>query len=419
MLKLRLAALEQFHEIPLPSWGPKEVQKLDLKSITYYSSVSEKKSSWSEVPKNIRETFEKLGIPQAEKEMLAGAGSQYESEVIYHNLKKEWEEKGVIFMDMETALKKHEKLVRDHFMKLIPTTEHKFAALHGAVWSGGTFLYVPKGVSVSKPMQAYFRMNRPGMGQFEHTLIVIDRGAQAHYIEGCSAPKYGRDALHAGCVEVFVEENARMRYSSVENWSKDTFNLNSKRALVKENGLMEWVGGNMGSKITMLYPCSILAGRGARCDHLGIAFAGENQTQDTGAKVIHAAPETTSRVLSRSLAKNGGKTVFRSLISILPKADNCISDVRCDTLILDEKSSSVTLPKMNCKNAEASMTHEALAGKIREEDIFFLKARGMKEEEAKAMIVNGFIEPIIKSLPLEYAVEMNRLIDMEIHNAIA
>ncbi|MDP3970322.1 MAG: Fe-S cluster assembly protein SufB [bacterium] len=422
MLEIRLKGLQEFMSKELPSWGP-DLSALDFDEIIYYAMpgeiTEENTKSWDTVSPEIKSTFEKLGIPEAERKMLAGVGAQYESSVVYHKLKKKWEDQGVVFEDMDVAVQKYPDLVKEYFMtKCVPINDHKFAALHAAVWSGGTFLYVPKGVKVDAPMQAYFRMNAQNMGQFEHTLIIIEAGADAHYIEGCSAPKYNSNSLHAGCVEVFVNENARFRYSSVENWSKDTYNLNTKRALIGERGRIEWVGGNMGSQVTMLYPCSILQGRGAHAEHLGIAFAGDGQVQDTGAKVIHIAPETTSSVLMKSISKNGGKSIYRGQLIIGAKAKKAVSRVICDALILDDKSSSDTIPDMNIHNSDVTVGHEASVGKIGEEEIFYLMSRGLTEAEAHAMVVNGFIEPIVKTLPLEYAVEMNRLIELEMEGSV-
>ena len=349
---------------------------------------------------------------------MAGVGAQYESEVVYHKLKEEWEGQGVIFEDCDIAIKKYPELFKKHFMKCVPVRDHKFAALHAAVWSGGTFLYVPKGVKLTEPLQAYFRMNAPGQGQFEHTLIIIEDEAEAHYIEGCSAPKYGENALHAGCVEIFVGKNAKMRYSSVENWSKDTYNLNTKRAVVAENSTMEWVGGNMGSGVTMLYPCTILKGRGAHADHLGIAFANEGQLQDTGAKVICAADDTSCNVVMKSLSKAGGISVYRGLLKVMPNCKNVACRVECDALILDEISRSDTIPDMQILSDDVSIAHEARAGKINEDDLFYLMSKGIEEETAMAMIVNGFIDPIVRELPMEYAVEMNRLIELEMEGSV-
>jgi Fe-S cluster assembly protein SufB len=355
-----------------------------------------------------------LGIPKAEREGLAGVGAQYESEVVYHSLKEKWEKLGVIFEDLDVALQKHEELVKKYFNKCVPVYDHKFSALHFSVWSGGTFLYIPKGVKVDEPLQAYFRMNAPSMGQFEHTLIIIDEGAEAHYIEGCSAPKYGRDAIHAGCVEVFVAKGAKFRYSSVENWSKDTYNLNTKRAIVEEDAVMQWVGGNMGSQVTMLYPMAVLKGDRSKVDYLGIAFAGAGQNQDTGAKVVHIGKDTTSMITMRSVAKGGGISNYRGLIKILPSAENAVSNIKCDGLILDSISTTDAMPVIEIGNETASIAHEAKAGKMDEESMFYLQSRGFQDNQATAMLVNGFVSPIVRQLPLEYAVEMNRMIEMEV-----
>lgn len=418
MLAYRLEGLKTFYEFQMPTWGP-DLSDLDLDAITYYAKLgSGQAGSWDDVPEDVKNTFERLGIPEAERKVLAGVGAQYESEVVYHSLQEEWKERGVIFEDMDVAVREYPELVKKYFMKCVPIKDHKFAALHAAIWSGGTFLYVPKGVKLDKPVQAYFRMNGPGMGQFEHTLIIVEEGAEVQYIEGCSAPKYGKNALHAGCVEVFAKENSRVRYSSVENWSKDTYNLNTKRAIVEKDGFMEWIGGNLGSCVTMLYPCSMLKGEGARADHLGVAFANTGQIQDTGAKVIHMAPNTKSNIVMKSLSKGGGTSVYRGLLQIMPNARGSISNVECDALILDEISRSDTIPDMKIANEEVSITHEATAGQISEEALFYLTSRGLSEEEAKAMLVNGFLEDIVKELPLEYAVELNKLIELEMEGSV-
>lgn len=418
LLEHRLESLRIFNEKPLPAWGP-SLEGLDLQDIIYYvRSGAVETDDWSEVPEDIRRVYDRLGIPEAERKVLAGVGAQYESEMVYHSLKEEWKKQGVIFLDMDDAVQQHPDLVREYFMKCVPHSDHKFAALHGAVWSGGTFLYVPEGVHIKEPLQAYFRMNAKNMGQFEHTLIVVEAGADVHYIEGCSAPKYGSQGLHAGCVEVFVKEGAKARYSSVENWSRDTFNLNTKRAIVQKDGVMEWIGGNMGSGVTMLYPCSVLTGEGARCDHMALAFANEGQWQDTGAKVMHMAPHTSSNVVSKSISKSGGVSVYRGLLKIAPNAHDCTASVECDALLLDEQSRTDTIPDINVRNNNVTIAHEASVGRLSEEDIFYLTSRGIPEEEAKAMIVNGFIEPIVRLLPLEYAVEMNRLIEMEMEGSV-
>ena len=419
MLEFRLDSLKKFLEMPMPSFGP-DLGKLDFSEIVYYAKASDVSNAndWEEVPQDIKKTFERLGIPEAEHKFLAGVGAQYESEVVYHSLKKEWEDLGVIFEDCDVALQKYPDLFKKYFMKCVPNDDHKFAALHGAVWSGGTFLYVPKGVKLDQPLQAYFRMNAPNQGQFEHTMIIVEDDCDVQYIEGCSAPKYGKNALHAGCVEIFCAKNSKVRYSSVENWSKDTYNLNTKRAIVGENSLMEWVGGNMGSGVTMLYPCTILKGRNSRADHLGIAFANQDQFQDTGAKVICAASDTSCNILMKSLSKGGGISAYRGLLQVNPNVKNVTAKIDCDALILDEVSRSDTYPEMKIYSEDVTIAHEATTGKLNQEDIFYLTSRGISEEEAKAMIVNGFLEPIIKELPMEYAVEMNRLIEMEMEGSV-
>lgn len=418
MLAKRLEALAIYRQLPLPDFGP-SLAGLDLDKITYYARATDQAAeSWEEVPADIKQTFERLGIPQAEQQVLAGVGAQYESTVIYHSLQEQYRQQGVIFEDLDVAVREHEDLVRRYFQTVVPPTLHKFAALHAAVWSGGTFLYVPAGVKLGLPLQAYFRMNAKGMGQFEHTLIIIEAGAEAHYIEGCSAPRYGADSLHAGGVEIVVGAGARFRYSSVESWSKDTYNLNTKRALVEAGAHMEWVGGNFGSQVTMLYPCSVLQGRGATADHLGVAFANGGQIQDTGAKVIHLAPETSSNIVMKSISKGGGHSVYRGLVDISEAAAGAVSSIKCDALILDESSKSDTVPLIKVKNPTAILAHEATAGKLNEEDIFYLRARGLSEAQASALIVNGFIAPIVKELPLEYAVEMNRMIELEMEGSV-
>ena len=420
MLAHRLKSLEKWKELKLPTFGV-DLSGIDFKDIIYYAAPSEMKgyaTEWKDVPEDIKRTFERLGIPEAERKVLAGTGAQYDSVNAYHKLKEEWESKGVIFEDMDVALQKYPDLVKQYFMKLVPSHDHKFAALHGAVWSGGTFLFIPKWVKVTAPLQAYFRMNAKSMGQFEHTLIIIEEGAEGHYIEGCSAPKYGSTSLHAGCVEIFVKPGAKFRYSSVENWSQDTYNLNTKRAVVDEDATMEWVGGNLGSGRTMLYPCSILRGRGSHADHLGVAFANAGQIQDTGAKVIHIASDTSSTILTKSISKGGGRNVYRGLLQVNKGARGTKSQIRCDSLILDDKSKSDTYPTMRINEDDVSVGHEASTGKISEEQLFYLQSRGLSEDEALAMIMNGFIDPIVKELPLEYAVEMNRLIEMEMEKSI-
>jgi Fe-S cluster assembly protein SufB len=420
MLEKRLEGLRVYLEKSVPTWGP-DLSDLNLNDIHFYIKPEAKKNSksWEDVPLEIRETYEKLGIPQAERNSLAGVGAQYESEIVYHNLKKEIEDLGVVFLDMDLAVQKYPELVKKYFMTTcIPIRLHKYAALHAAVWSGGTFIYVPKGVKVKEPLQAYFRMNAKKGGQFEHTLIIVDEDSEIHYIEGCSAPQYTENSLHAGGVEVHVLKGARARYSSIENWSKNTYNLNTKRAIVSENGVMEWVNGNMGSKITMLYPCSVLVGENAKTNYIGIAYAGEGQHQDTGCKVYHFAPNTSSNVISKSICKNGGITNYRGLVDIREGSFNSKSSVVCDGLMLDNKSIAKTIPAMEVKENDVKVAHEAAVGKVGEEQLFYLMSRGLSEEEATKMIVAGFIEPLIKELPLEYAVELNRLIELEIENSV-
>jgi len=418
MLEHRLTCLRIFRESLLPAWGP-NLSTLDLTQIRYYASPEiPLTDSWEELPSDILRIYQELGIPQAEYGMLAGAGAQYESDIIYHRLKEEWSAQGVIFLGMDEALQMYPDLVRESFMQCVQPTDHIFAALHGAVWSGGTFLYIPAGVTVRDPLQAYFRMNAQSMGQFEHTLIVLEEGADAHYIEGCSAPKHKSPSLHAGCVEIFVGAGARMRYSSVENWSLNTFNLNTKRAIVDREATMEWVGGNLGSGVTMLYPCSILRGEGARCEHLGLAMAGKGQWQDVGAKVFHLAPHTSSTVVSKSVSRDGGRTVYRGTLFIAPEARDATASIECDALLLDSLSATETIPDIRVRTDEATVSHEATVGKLSMEDLFYVMSRGLSEAEAKAMIVRGFLEPVMKTIPLEYAVEMNRLIELEMEGSV-
>lgn len=419
MLKKRLQALDLYLQAPLPHFGP-DLTKLDLDKIVYFVRPDTAEArDWKDVPDTIKKTFDRLGIPEAEKKLLAGVGAQYDSDMVYHNLKEQWEKQGVIFENMDVAVKKHPDLVKKYFMtQCVPINDHKFAMLHAAVWSGGTFIYVPKNVKIDLPLQAYFRMNAKSGGQFEHTLIIADEGSELHYIEGCSAPRYGTSSLHAGCVEVFVHKNARVRYSSIENWSHDTYNLNTKRSLVDENAVMEWVNGNMGSGVTMLYPSSILRGRGARSDSLGVAFAGAGQNQDTGAKAIHAAPDTSSTIVSKSISKDGGINTFRGLVRITPGATNCKSSMSCDALLIGNKSVANTIPELKIGNEQVTAVHEARTGRIGDEEIFFLQSRGLSEQEATRLVVSGFINPIVKALPLEYALELNKLIELEMEGSV-
>ena len=415
----RLRSLQIYNNMKIPDWGP-SLDGLDIDHIaTYVRPNTKMKRKWSEVPEEIKETFERLGIPQAERKSLAGVGAQYDSELVYHNVRREVAEQGVVYTDMESALKgEYAEMVQKHFMKLVKPTDHKFAALHGAVWSGGSFVYVPPGVSVTIPLQSYFRLNAPGAGQFEHTLIIVDEGADLHFIEGCSAPKYNVANLHAGCVELFVRKNARLRYSTIENWSKNMYNLNTKRALVEEGGVIEWVSGSFGSHVSYLYPMSILKGRGARMEFTGITFAGKGQNLDTGAKVVHSAPETTSYMNTRSISKDGGISTFRSSVVVTKDAKKSRSAVSCQSLMLDSASRSDTIPAMDVRTPDADIGHEAKIGRISDEAVFYLMSRGISEEDARAMIVSGFADTVSKELPLEYAVEMNNLIQLEMKGSI-
>ena len=387
--------------------------------VTYVRPNTKMQGKWEDVPDDIKDTFERLGIPQAEQTSLAGVGAQYDSELVYHNVRKEVEEQGVVSTDMESALNgTYAEMVKENFMKLVPTTDPKFAALHGAVWSGGSFVYVPKGVKVAIPLQSYFRLNAKGAGQFEHTLIIVDEGADLHFIEGCSAPKYNVANLHAGCVELFIAKNAKLRYSTIENWSKNMYNLNTKRALVAEGGTIEWVSGSFGSHVSYLYPMSVLNGEGARSEFTGVTFAGHGQNLDTGCKVVHNAPHTTSVVNTRSISKSGGISTFRSSVVVTNKAKQAKSSVSCQSLMLDNISRSDTIPAIDVRTADADIGHEAKIGRISDDAVFYLMSRGISEEEARAMIVSGFADNVSKELPLEYAVEMNNLIRLEMQGSI-
>ena len=417
MLDKRLKGLELFQKTPLPTWGP-DLSQLHFDQIVFYVDPNTKETNnWDEVPEEIKKTFDRLGIPEAEKNALAGVGAQYDSSVVYHNIQKILTDKGVIFENMDVAVQKYPELVKKHFMtSCIPINDHKFIMLHAAVWSGGTFIYIPKGVKVDLPLQAYFRMNEQKGGQFEHTLIIIEEEAELHYIEGCSSPRYSSTSLHAGCVEIFVKDGGKMRYSSIENWSKNVYNLNTKRALVDKDATMIWVSGNMGSCTTMLYPSSVLRGEGATTDNISVAFAGKGQYQDVGAKAIHIAPNTKSTIHSKSICKDGGVANYRGLVRIMPTAKNSTTSVVCDGLILDEFSKSNTIPSLHIENNDVDAAHEARVGKISEESIFYLQSRGLSEEQAVKMIISGFLEPIVKQLPLEYAVELNKLIELEMES---
>ena len=419
MREFRLKSLDIYNELQVPEWGP-SIEGLNMDEIVTYVRPNTKMSAkWSEVPDDIKNTFDRLGIPEAERQSLAGVGAQYDSELVYHNVRKEVEEQGVIYTDMESALTgPYADMVKEHFMKLVPPTDHKFAALHGAVWSGGSFVYVPPGVSVEIPLQSYFRLNAPGAGQFEHTLIIVDEGADLHFIEGCSAPKYNVANLHAGCVELFVRKNAKLRYSTIENWSKNMYNLNTKRAKVEEGGRIEWVSGSFGSHVSYLYPMSILNGKGARAEFTGVTFAGNDQNLDTGTKVVHNAENTSSYVNTRSISKDGGTSTFRSAVVITEKAKNSKCAVSCESLMVDNISRSDTIPAMDIRTRYADVGHEAKIGKISDDAVFYLMSRGLSEEEAKALIVSGFADNVSKELPVEYAVEMNNLIRLEMKGSI-
>ena len=419
MRDFRLKSLEIYHKSEMPNWGP-DISGLNVDNIvTYVKPNTEMSQTWEEVPEDIKNTFEKLGIPEAERKSLAGVGAQYDSELVYHNLQEEVARQGVIYTDIESALHgPYGKMIEEHFMKLVPPTDHKFAALHGAVWSGGSFVYVPKGVNVEIPLQSYFRLNAKGAGQFEHTLIIVDEGAQLHFIEGCSAPKYNVANLHAGCVELFVGKNAKLRYSTIENWSKNMYNLNTKRAKVEENGIMEWVSGSFGSHVSYLYPMTILKGDNARSQFTGVTFAGKGQNLDTGAKMVHIGKDTSSFINTRSISKGGGISTYRSAVVIQNQAKNSKSAVSCQSLMLDDESRSDTVPAIDVRTNKADVGHEAKIGRISDDAVFYLMSRGISEEEAKSLIVSGFADSVSKELPLEYAVEMNNLIRLEMVGAI-
>ncbi len=418
MLELRLKAYHKFLEMPLPSFGP-DLSEIDFNDFVYYKKPSKKvEKDWNEVPETIKNTFEKLKIPESEQKFLAGVSTQYESEVVYHNMLKEVEEKGVIFYDTDTALKKCPELFREYFGKVVSYADNKFAALNTAVWSGGSFIYVPKGVKLEKPLQSYFRINSEQMGQFERTLIICDEESDLHYVEGCTAPKYSNDSLHAAVVEIFVKKNAKCRYSTVQNWSTNILNLVTKRTYVEENGIMEWIDGNIGSHLNMKYPACILAGKNAKGVCISIAVASNLQFQDAGAKMIHLAENTSSTIISKSLARTGGKVNYRGLVSMNSKAEHSKAKVECDTLILDEISSSDTIPTNIICNNTSTIEHEATVSKISEEQLFYLMSRGLSKEDATQMIILGFIEPFTRELPMEYAVELNQLLKINMEGAI-
>jgi Fe-S cluster assembly protein SufB len=419
MREFRLKSLEVYNNMKVPDWGP-SIDGLDMDNIaTYVKPKTEMKGSWEEVPEDIKNTFERLGIPQAERKSLAGVGAQYDSELVYHNVKDEVAQAGVVYTDMESALTgEYADMVQEYFMKLVTPNDHKFAALHGAVWSGGSFVYVPKGVHLDIPLQSYFRLNAKGAGQFEHTLIIVDEGASLHFIEGCSAPKYNVANLHAGCVELFVKKNAKLRYSTIENWSKNMYNLNTKRAIVEDGGTIEWVSGSFGSHVSYLYPMSILKGDNSKMEFTGVTFAGEGQNLDTGAKVVHVGKDTSSYMNTRSISKSGGISTFRSSVVVNKGASNAKSSVSCQSLMLDDISRSDTIPAMDIRTKDAAIGHEAKIGSISDDAVFYLMSRGMSEEDARALIVSGFADNVSKELPLEYAVEMNNLIRLEMKGCI-
>ncbi|ARI76676.1 Fe-S cluster assembly protein SufB [Halobacillus mangrovi] len=418
MLDFRLKSLEQFYKMPMPQWGG-DLSELNFDDITYYVKPSERSErSWDEVPEEIKNTFDRLGIPEAEQKYLAGVSAQYESEVVYHNMEKDLEELGVIFKDTDSALKENEDIFKEYFGKVIPPSDNKFAALNSAVWSGGSFIYVPKDTKVETPLQAYFRINSENMGQFERTLIIADEGSSVHYVEGCTAPTYSSSSLHSAVVEIFVKDNAYCRYTTIQNWANNVYNLVTKRAVAESNATMEWVDGNLGSKLTMKYPAVLLKGEGARGMTLSIALAGKGQHQDAGAKMHHLAPNTSSTIVSKSISKHGGKVTYRGIVQFGRKAEGARSNVECDTLIMDNESTSDTIPYNEIMNENISLEHEAKVSKVSEEQLFYLMSRGISEEEATEMIVMGFIEPFTKELPMEYAVEMNRLIKFEMEGSI-
>jgi Fe-S cluster assembly protein SufB len=419
MLDLRLKGLRLFHRKPMPNWGA-DLTGIDFQNIKYFVRSTEKQAaSWEELPEDIKATYDKLGIPEAEKQRLvAGVAAQYESEVVYHKIREDLEEQGVIFLDTDTALKEHEDIFKEYFGTVIPVGDNKFAALNTSVWSGGSFIYVPKGVHVEIPLQAYFRINTENMGQFERTLIIVDEGAYVHYVEGCTAPIYSSDSLHSAVVEIIVKKNARCRYTTIQNWSNNVYNLVTKRATCEEGATMEWIDGNIGSKVTMKYPAVYMTGPHAKGEVLSVAMAGEGQHQDAGAKMVHAAPYTSSTIISKSIARGGGRTSYRGLVQVMEGSAHSRSTVKCDALLVDTISRSDTYPYVDIREDDVSMGHEATVSKVSEDQLFYLMSRGLTEDEAMAMIVRGFIEPIAKELPMEYALELNRLIELQMEGAV-
>ena len=419
MRGFRLQSLKVYNEMPVPDWGP-SIEGLNMDNIaTYVRPNTKMANDWEHVPEDIKETFERLGIPQSERKSLAGVGAQYDSELVYHNVKDEVAEQGVVYTDLESAMHgEYRQMIQEYFMKLVTPRDHKFRALHGAVWSGGSFVYVPKGVQVSIPLQSYFRLNAKGAGQFEHTLIIVDEGASLHFIEGCSAPKYNVANLHAGCVELYVKKNAKLRYSTIENWSKNMYNLNTKRAIVEEGGTVEWVSGSFGSHVGYLYPMTILKGDNSKMEFTGVTFAGEGQNLDTGAKVVHTGKNTSSYINTKSISKSGGTSTFRSSVVVQKQAHGAKSAVSCESLMLDSLSRSDTIPAMDIRCKDCAVGHEAKIGSISDDTVFYLMSRGLSEEDARALIVSGFADNVSKELPLEYAVEMNNLIRLEMKGSI-
>ncbi|MGB2910608.1 MAG: Fe-S cluster assembly protein SufB [Anaerolineales bacterium] len=418
MLDFRLKAFKHFQKRPMPTWGG-DLSELDLDNIYYYVKPAEAESkSWDDVPETIKNTFEKLGIPEAEQKFLAGVGAQYESEMVYHQIQEHLEEQGVIFLSIEDGLREQPDLFREYFSTVIPIEDNKFAALNSAVWSGGSFVYIPKGVTVNLPLQAYFRLNVANIGQFERTMIIADEGSQVHYVEGCTAPTYSSDSLHSGVIEIVVKKGARVRYTTIQNWSTNVYNLVTQRALVHEGATMEWVDANLGSKLTMKYPSCYLIGPGAHGEILSMAFAGEGQHQDAGGKVIHVAPHTSSKVTSKSISKGSGRSSYRGLLKVYKGAKDVRSNVVCDALLLDDTSRSDTYPYIEIDEDDVTIGHEASVSKVGEEQLFYLMSRGLSEEEATTMVVSGFIEPLVKELPMEYAIEMNRLIQIQMEGSI-
>ncbi|MCJ7734376.1 MAG: Fe-S cluster assembly protein SufB [Anaerolineales bacterium] len=418
MLKFRLKALTHFRERPLPTWGP-DLSTLDMEDLFYYVKPIEKEEkSWDDIPDSIRNTFERLGIPEAEQKFLAGVGAQYESEMIYHSIHEQLAEQGVIFKSIENGLREHPELFREYFGTVIPFTDNKYAALNGAVWSGGSFVYIPPGLKVDLPLQAYFRLNVSNIGQFERSLIIADEGSQVHYVEGCTAPQYTTDSFHSGVIEIVVKKGARVRYTTIQNWSNNVYNLVTQRARVEERGTMEWVDANLGSKVTMKYPSCMLMGEGAHGEILSIAFSGKGQNHDTGGKVIHMAPNTTSKIISKSISKDGGRASYRGLLKVIKGSTNVKSNVVCDALLLDDHSRSDTYPYIEVDEQDVNIGHEASVSKVEDEQLFYLMSRGLSEEQATSMVVSGFIEPLVKELPMEYAIEMNRLIQLQMEGSI-